>query len=1059
MLGVEYKIQNNKLIPFINHIFTSDINEGKKIAKKIKIGGNIKISELMESNPIKKEREIINFAGGIQIYPINININDSISDVKDKIAYYTKTLPVFLHIVINDKIIDSLIKNINSGIINNNIFDFNWKNIKKDIDNLDNILTDFITVKKNDNIIIGEAKNIKFINLLEFKPYLNDYNFSSFVARFFPFVTYDIYINMLNNVVNFPPIDIDYYFNIETYNTELGKYPSAEYSIIRNNEIKHIKPDRNIFIDFDILFYNLKQDKNIKFLLYHRGIHNIIYFANKQYYEKYRSIEIEENEFLIVFNNDELIINTKGTINIISTSSGDTLKIITKYIEDITNIKWKTFKENIYSYDVDIKIDNSGSINIIELKNKLLSYKSFFTNDEILYNDSNKKSNIFLIYNKTGKRISITKGINYHIEIKKMDGKNENIIYIMSKIFGVIINNIKNIHGEEDYKPNIKKLLNYDRILFTDVSGNTFSRVVQKKNQPIGLNSEEELEEFKQKNKNFTYELRSDNLTNPSKESIYVCPDKKYKFPGFVNPSIIKNNNGACIPKCKAKSSLDDNKNKKIYNYCKFGNDITDANNFNNPNFIRKYKYDSVLDIGKYMLLPDNIDMYLNENKLLSPSGLLIKNSDIYGLICVNTIDKNEIIFILTENKIELYQNMHIEDIKLKLKNSENKSFYFTNEKSNYKLIRITYNIRKKEYDTFDNKSPVVKMMSHVINKINIKKERLIIDHIGITDIPIENITGQFINNNKITYVEINGKFSCPIRRSLPIKNVKNITEIKIPKYKDITTYLEKYKIVPVKMYYDINKKEYYGVEFSTNYISQIKPIKHSKITNVIMTYGNIFNLKDKKDDFINKSKQYIIEMELYNILKLELSIIVNSYMDDKIIKKMLKGDFYKNIHDFYKDNNNDYYIDDIISKYKQWKKTHSRNIDWNFAKPYLMEIEKIANEEDFEKMKKYIKNIVKSSIKIQSNIIKGLNETKIRNSCIINTTQKDCELIESTISGQCSYHNNKCKMVFPNEKIFNKSIEKIAHELTYQQWKRYEILNSKIERIKYFENDIFHQY
>jgi hypothetical protein len=168
---------------------------------------------------------------------------------------------------------------------------------------------------------------------------------------------------------------------------------------------------------------------------------------------------------------------------------------------------------------------------------------------------------------------------------------------------------------------NVKTLKEVDPELFDiDPSINPkkyklYSKLCQgDRKQPISV-SEDEAKSLKRTNK-VEYILDYPSKTQPDKVNHFVCMDKDYRYPGFIQGD--KHPKGYCLPCCYTSSSTDDAKSLKLITYKKcLGEEIEEVEDtLTNLRYIKQSNKElKPLGLGKLPLL---LDVYLNEGKTLN---------------------------------------------------------------------------------------------------------------------------------------------------------------------------------------------------------------------------------------------------------------------------------------------------------------------------------------------------------------------------------------------------------------------------------------------------------
>lgn len=168
---------------------------------------------------------------------------------------------------------------------------------------------------------------------------------------------------------------------------------------------------------------------------------------------------------------------------------------------------------------------------------------------------------------------------------------------------------------------NVKTLKEVDPELFDiDPSINPkkyklYSKLCQgDRKQPIAV-SEEEAKSLK-KSKKVEYVLDYQSKSKPDKVNHYVCMDRDYRYPGFIQGD--KHPKGYCLPCCYTSSSTEDAKSLKLITYKKcLGEEVEEVEDtLTNLRYIKQSNKElKPLGLGKLPLL---LDVYLNEGKTLN---------------------------------------------------------------------------------------------------------------------------------------------------------------------------------------------------------------------------------------------------------------------------------------------------------------------------------------------------------------------------------------------------------------------------------------------------------
>ena len=157
-----------------------------------------------------------------------------------------------------------------------------------------------------------------------------------------------------------------------------------------------------------------------------------------------------------------------------------------------------------------------------------------------------------------------------------------------------------------------------------------YSRNCQKGKQPIAFLSKTDAQESVADGTDGTrgvgtygaYAMEYENKTRPGEMVYYVCTEKNYPYPGFLDNA--KHPKGFCLPCCKKISSIE---NKRSPGYKKYidcvgkvleeqydqEKDVQDqATIISNPLYIKEYTYNKILDTGRYGMLPKYLAMLFN---------------------------------------------------------------------------------------------------------------------------------------------------------------------------------------------------------------------------------------------------------------------------------------------------------------------------------------------------------------------------------------------------------------------------------------------------------------
>lgn len=238
-----------------------------------------------------------------------------------------------------------------------------------------------------------------------------------------------------------------------------------------------------------------------------------------------------------------------------------------------------------------------------------------------------------------------------------------------------------------------------------------YSKLCQGKAQPLVLSSLKEVRDFSQQNKHFTHHLEVTNKTN-GKKDYYVCPHKKYPFPGFKDPKL--HPKGFCLPCCKKISSIENPKSVNFIKYQSCLNDTTAGleKNTYNPNYVKLYgKPVREMQLGR---LPEDLFYELNRKKrcIISSSHQLQKGSDCYLLTNLGNNPNTNAIKIQIQLHPTGKMTLHLPDLILP------DQFYqviFTDENGNGNIIQV---IEARKQSTFAGNSELVTKLQKIAKKV-----------------------------------------------------------------------------------------------------------------------------------------------------------------------------------------------------------------------------------------------------------------------------------------------------------------------------------------------------
>jgi hypothetical protein len=420
--------------------------------------------------------------------------------------------------------------------------------------------------------------------------------------------------------------------------------------------------------------------------------------------------------------------------------------------------------------------------------------------------------------------------------------------------------------------------------------------------------------------------------------------------------------------------------------------------------------------------------------------------------------DNEKIITIVNylNNDIHIEQNMNYQSMLDLLKNGKGIEIIIKIQKSTldfnrYNIVRVDTTLKKHTtVILFSKDDPIIKIIYKLFSGYQNKN---IESHISIIDIKGEKITGQIVSKSgMINYVELNGKLQVPIMPTNKLYDIPIVT-YEAPKYADIKNFLKKYDLRIIEKYYSITDGIYFGIKFSSGYVSEIKPEKIINDNVPIQEFlFNFMNLKKIQSNEMKNIEKIKYDFEIYNILKLELSEKISQNIDISIVKKIINNkEPQKVIKELYNKKTaafNERYNEDLSNA----KKKNLSLITWHISKIIANKLYEIIegdmnDKEKFIKIKAIVTPLVKSIIKGQNKVKNETLQNNVRKSCIKQKNKSSCTNENGSILDQCCFENGKCKLNI--EKSFiNSMIDKICNEILNYPYKRIEILNGKIEKI-----------
>lgn len=463
----------------------------------------------------------------------------------------------------------------------------------------------------------------------------------------------------------------------------------SSYKLLDYNELDHVfasmYPYVNVIINKEATSYQGSYLRYKRVSDYEQAIDRYIKFLKENY----------------DFTDTKVVV---ALINIFNKTKDESVKLVEEYnrrngmttvIESDDEVIYdpeliRSIRKNTKQPGVDIEIQDSEFDNIIKIE----GVKSLWTFNRII----NFLSRMIYIFEHISKY------------------KNERTIF--SERYRDISRNFtrKKMSREKLFKEssNVKQLKDYDRELFDIqpvVDGKKYklySKLCQGDRKQPDFLTDEELKAIPKSD--YTYALSFPNRTDPEKTNNFICNDKHYKYPGFINGS--KHPKGYCLPCCYTSPMIDPKRVAKFSNYQRcLGKDVDeDTGSVTNPRYIKKAGKE--LKMGGIGKLPLILDVYLNEGNTLRENknniaengtnyyiryGSAQNNLALFNALVHSVNGKNDG-FDLFEKTLALLKKK--EDQFFPLMESGHIKLYFSTLEHFIKYINIASNIQLDNNDT-----------------------------------------------------------------------------------------------------------------------------------------------------------------------------------------------------------------------------------------------------------------------------------------------------------------------------------------------------------------------
>ena len=530
-------------------------------------------------------------------------------------------------------------------------------------------------------------------------------------------------------------------------------------------------------------------------------------------------------------------------------------------------------------------------------------------------------------------------------------------------------------------------------------------------------------------------------------------------------------------------------KNQLIKNVEKLISDTKIFNSLENGNL--KYKFKNYKNFIKYLENKEDLvidheftwDLFRQPNLSKNlPNGIniIIFNEVEDGNINIVCPYHDDLSHFIDSNKksIIIYKSVFSTNPIFRIKVNKNKldidKFINHTDLVLKKIINIYQDRCFQEKRRFENKFENITGFKIPLNAIdlyseieNLKKYKIKYQHVD----NLNHTVGLIItpkNKNELSYI--------PCKPSEPLKHINSIDNnfdydyTTIMKLSDYLYQNSKIKIEIIKYIVDKNDKI---IKLLTNYGTPIpiKPINKSKIIKKLPYEKSIF--KDSEiDKFINNKQSLedgrikAVKMinysdELYQLLRMEFSKLIENEKDTGIRKKIFKilekksGDLKQSLKDIGISADDRRKIIEIDSNERdiEYKRKSILNLNIQQDQKCKQSILKIINDDNLkyeEKdsnllklLKNELKKIIISGKKIPN--LESYTPSNIRKTCNVFTSKGKCNenihcLFDKTGS---------CKLYIPDQSNFlNKMIINLSQELLKNILKRNEILNNNIDLI-----------
>lgn len=611
----------------------------------------------------------------------------------------------------------------------------------------------------------------------------------------------------------------------------------------------------------------------------------------------------------------------------------------------------------------------------------------------------------------------------------------------------------------------IKELFNIDPLLFnyydylSDIEKRkykSYSRLVQKIKQPLPVFTDRDKENIR-KSPGFTYFLEIPNQTYPGTINTYYCPDKEYKYPGFIHPKNHPKNK--CLPICRKKpSNLNDGtKNSQIWEKCMAAmiNKKTptetetspkDIDKIANPLYVKAFDENKEIGKNKYMGLPQPFESILNKNCVKNTVNVIDKGI-CYVITPIEDINdikgESSIILEYRENNYFLSLDKHIDILKKTLKERDDITVILKIKGNRYFKIGMIDKTKKKyKYiERFDKKNLLVSTLIDVFN------QRKNYENI----IPYKIITGQVGNvfdekdKNEINYIEINNECLIPIQSQSPYKSIP-FKKFYPSDANKVIHYMKKYfRQHLTEIYINLNNNKGYLIKFSNELMIYVKDFKVNGFNSKIIiheTQGNIFMYKKGKD-IKHKAYTELLNHHLYNLAVMDFSKSLYSDKDTTIIRRIFAkmNDAYEKIKKEYSN------VGDDIFLYNDLKKFNDMNVygknpehyNWTFSYKKIMSLLVHIKNKNTKEVRKIVSKEINTITNIKPTNVKNQEDIIIYKGCAGNNISP---------SFYCSKHGNKYTLNLNSVRQRNEIIDMITYKLMDLPWERYKILSGKIEKI-----------